>query len=231
MQNNTNLAYSLTESLLNPLELLPLARGASWRYSYIYSYYYFSEPVGTLRINRYGRFHLSTKQEIAEYGRRAYLVETRLDLDCEYRQEDTFNTGKSNTRCRRMSSRALHELAIVGNALWYDNGDELELMLPLAFGQGTYTNLKLFDYPGTPDFPGRFNFFDYLLGPGRLNSGRYLYSATPPDPGSDQKTALFSASGQGPLSLRSHIERSGETVMIEDLSIDLLQYIPGRQAR
>ena len=231
MQHKTNLAYSLTTTLLNPLELLPLARGASWRYSYLYSYYYVSEPVGTLRINRYGKFSLTTKQEIAEYGRRAYLVETRLDLDCDYSQEDTFTTGKSNSRCRRMSSRALHELTIVGNALWYDNGDELEFMMPCAFGQGTYVNLKLFDYPGTPDFPGRFNFFDYLLGPGRLSCGRYQYSAAPPDPGVDQKTALFSTSGQGPLSLRSHIERSGAAVMIEDLSIDLLQYIPSRHAR
>jgi len=228
---NSNLAHTLKETALNPLEMFPLARGALWRYSYTYSYYYVSDSVGTLWISRVGGFEVRVAGELARLASRRFTVETSVDLSTEYRNEDTFHSGASSTRYRRMASRQEHELVLLRGNLWYDQGRELEYMLPATFLGGGYVNLELFNYPGVPDFPGRYNLFNQLLGPGAYAGGRYVYAWKSLGPGVEQKRAEFSAGSLGPVALAAVTERDiKDTVLREKLELQLVDHIPGRLA-
>ncbi|MBW7995855.1 MAG: hypothetical protein FVQ81_04635 [Candidatus Glassbacteria bacterium] len=123
------------------------------------------------------------------------------------------------------------EVAVLRNALWYDRGSELEFMLPAAFANGGYVDLRIFNFPGVPGIHGRYDFFGRLLGPGRFGAGHYVYRSSLPGPGVDTRAAVFSASGEGPLKLESRTRRrSDEYVMEESLELELRDHAPGRLA-
>ena len=228
---NSNLAHTLKETALNPLELFPLARGALWRYSYTYSYYYVNDSVGTLWISRVGTFSVRVAGEQARLSARRFEVETAVNFKTEYRNEDTFHSGASTTRYHRMAARQKYELVLLRHNLWYDHGRELEFMLPATFQAGGFVDLRLFNYPGNPDYPGRYNLFNELLGPGAYSAGRYIYSWRSPGPGREEKRAEFSAGSRGPVRLAAATERDGnDTVLREKLELELIDYLPGRLA-
>lgn len=229
--HNSNLAYSITEAALNPLELLPLARGASWRFSYAYSYYWVNGSTGTVRINRYGHFSLGVVRETSRWDGRRFTVRASLDIRNRYLGQDTFGSGRQNGDLRRIQSCMDWKVALLRDALWYDRGKELEFMMPAAFANGGHIDLRMFNFPGVAGYPGRYDFFGQLLGPGRFGAGHYVYRASLPGPGIDTRAAVFSASCEGPLSLESRTRRrTDDETMEEHLELKLEDHTPGRLA-
>ena len=212
--HNTNLAYRLTEAALNPLELLPLARGAKWRYGYSYSYYWVNSTSGTVRINRYGTFELSVIRENSRWEGRSFTVRTRLDIGNRLNSQDTFGTGRQSDNIRRIRSYMDRKISLIRNALWYDNGSEVEYMMPAAYTNGGFIDMRIFNFPGVAGYPGRFDFFSTILGPGRFSAGKYIYRATIPGTGIDRRAATFSTSNEGLLSLESRTRHHAEDLSL-----------------
>ena len=228
---HTNLAYITTEAALNPLELLPLARGAHWRYSYAYSYYWVGEAGGTVRINRYGWFDLNVIREATLWDGRKFPVRAAVDISNRHSGQDTFASRRSSEKINRIMSHMDYEVALVRDSLWYDRGAELEFMMPAAFANGGHLDLRLFNFPGIPGHPGRYNFFSRLLGPGRFGAGNYVYRSCLPGAGLDTRSAVFSAANEGPLRLKSRTRRRTEAQVLEEsLELELQDHTPGRLA-
>lgn len=229
--HNTNLAYVITEAALNPLELLPLARGAHWRYSYAYSYYWVGEPSGTVRINRYGAFSLSVIRETTRRDGKKFTVRAAADISSRHCSQDTFASGRASENIQRITSHLDYQVAVVRGSLWYDHGTELEFMLPASYVNGGYIDLRIFNFPGVPGYPGRYDFFSPLLGPGRFGAGHYLYRASLPGAGTNTRSAVFSAANEGPLRLESRTRRRTESQVLEErLELVLQDHSPGRLA-
>jgi hypothetical protein len=228
---NTNLAYITTEAALNPLELLPLARGAHWRYSYAYSYYWVGQSSGTVRINRYGWFDLSVIRETPHWDGKKYTVRAAVDISNRHSGQDTYGSGRSSEKINRIKSHMDYEVALVRGSLWYDRGTELEFMMPAAFANNGHLDLRLFNFPGVAGYPGRYDFFSRLLGPGRFGAGNYIYRASRPVAGLDTRTAVFSAANEGPLRLKSRTRRRTDSEVLEEsLELELQDRSPGRLA-
>ncbi len=228
---NTNLAYIITEAALNPLELLPLARGAHWRYSYAYSYYWVGVSSGTVRITHYGTFELSVTRENSRWDGRKFTVRAALDISNRHSGQDTFASGRASENIQRIKSQMDWEIALVRGSLWYDRGAELEFMMPASYVNGGHIDLRLFNFPGIPGYPGRYDFFSQLLGPGRFGAGHYVYRASLPGAGLDTRAAVFSAANEGPLRLESRTRlRTEGQVLQERLELELQDHAPGRLA-
>ncbi len=231
LAHNTNPAYVVTEAALNPLELLPLARGAHWRYSYAYSYYWVGQSSGTVRINRYGWFDLSVTRETTRWDGRKFTVRAAVDISNRHSGHDTFASGQSSEKISRIKSHMDYEVALMRGSLWYDHGTELEFMMPAAFANGGYLDLRLFNFPGIPGYPGRYDLFSQLLGPGRFGAGHYVYRSSLPGAGLDTRSAVISAANEGPLRLQSRSRRrTDEQVLEESLELELQDHARGRLA-
>jgi len=231
LAHNTNTTYVVTEAALNPLELLPLARGARWRYSYAYSYYWVNSTSGTVRINRYGWFDLRVIREQSRWDGKKFTVRASVDISNRHSGQDTFGSGRDSENIRRIRSHMDWEVALVRNSLWYDRGREYEFMLPAAFANGGYIDLRVFNFPGIAGFPGRYDFFGQLLGPGRFGAGHYVYRASLPGAGIDTRAAVISAANEGPLRLESRTRRrSDDMVLEESLELALQDRTAGRMA-
>jgi hypothetical protein len=148
----------LTEPSPAPLDLdlMPLAQGTIWTYSFYMMESFKRETLNGLRMTNqrtYGTMELNVASEMPGGFTRSWLLKSEFNVDSvriedflDYQLLSLSGTDNPNTYTEEIS------IFYERDTLWYSEDGVLDYMMPGTFMPGGTVNLKLFNWPGTDYF-------------------------------------------------------------------------------
>ncbi len=212
--------------------LIPLASGASWEYSLIYSYSSQGTSAGPcVSQHENGRLRLYVVKEEIYNGGREYELKVELMIDSlhyaysyECYSGAHFSGDTVYTEYNAIDTTFYRTIVFCNDTLWYKNVDSLHLFLTDSIAAGSLLNATLFN-------AARYDICDrqlpYIAGsslPHQLvYKGEYSLGW-----GYQMITAIVRPSDGGLYSLQSYAREGDISHYSKELKYYLLSYTPGQ---
>jgi hypothetical protein len=126
-------------------ELMPLAKGATWKYDLCYRTY---RGLGTeyyfIYEEHFGKFELNVVNEERLIDTIKYSVETHFTIEKSILSHNFIDSHGTDTLFNTLDTTLVYTIVLAKDTLWYSEKDSLKYMMPRTFIPGGDLNLKIY---------------------------------------------------------------------------------------
>jgi hypothetical protein len=159
-------------------ELMPLAKGAHWKYDFTYYKYDWQSDLWYSYEFHFGSLEINITNEVKSNKSIKYTMETHFKVDRSILAHawETISSG-IDTLYNALDTTLVYDIVLAKDTLWYYERDSLKYMMPRAFIPGSGLNLKIFscsrskppdilDYSPYKGGSSSINYFNYYVAEG-----------------------------------------------------------------
>ena len=136
------------EPVIKVPELMPLAKGATWKYDLYYRTYKYETEYSIIYEEHFGKFEVNVVNEERLIDVIKYSVESHFTIEKSILSHTFayYNSQGTDTLFNTLDTTLVYTIVLAKDTLWYSEKDSLKYMMPRTFIPGGELNLKIYSY-------------------------------------------------------------------------------------